>query len=89
MDDEAIAKRITGRRSCPKCGAVYHVENLKPKVEGKCDNDGAGLVQRPDDTFEVVKNRLKTYHDQTAPVVGYYRKNNTVFDMMQMVDAMP
>lgn len=81
VDDEAIARRITGRRSCPKCGAVYHIENLKPKVSGKCDNDGTALVQRPDDTFEVVTNRLKNYHDQTAPVVGYYRKNNTVCDI--------
>jgi adenylate kinase len=81
VDDQAIAKRITGRRSCPKCGAVYHIENLKPKVAGKCDNDGAELVQRPDDTFEVVSNRLKNYHAQTAPVVEYYKKNNTVCDI--------
>ncbi len=81
VDDEAIACRITGRRSCPECGAVYHIENLKPKVEGVCDNDGATLVQRPDDTLEVVKNRLKNYHDQTAPVVDYYRNNGTVCDV--------
>jgi len=81
VDDDAIARRITGRRSCPKCGAVYHVENMKPLVEGKCDNDGVDLVQRPDDTLEVVKNRLKNYHEQTAPVVGYYRENNTVSDI--------
>jgi len=81
VDDQLIAKRMTGRRSCPKCGAVYHVENLKPKVDNKCDNDGTELVQRADDSLEVVTNRLKTYHRQTKPVVDYYKKNNTVYDI--------
>ena len=81
VDDEIVARRITGRRSCPECGAVYHIDNLKPKVEGKCDHDGANLVQRPDDSFEVVMNRLKTYHRQTRPVVDYYKKNSTVYDI--------
>jgi adenylate kinase len=81
VNDRIVAERITGRRSCPQCGAVYHIENLKPKIEGICDNDGARLVQRPDDSLEVVKNRLKTYHRQTEPVVDYYRKNNTVYDI--------
>ena len=76
--DDAVAERITGRRSCPECGAVYHIENLKPKVEGKCDNDGVDLVQRPDDTLEVVKNRLENYHQQTKPVVDYYNTNSQV-----------
>jgi adenylate kinase len=81
IDDQLIAKRMTGRRSCPKCGAVYHIENLKPKVDNKCDNDGTALVQRPDDSLEVVTNRLKIYHRQTKPVVDYYKKNNTVYDI--------
>lgn len=72
VDDEIIAERLTGRRSCPGCGAVYHVDNLKPKVEGICDKDGEKLLQRDDDKPEVVTNRLKTYHEQTAAVVGYY-----------------
>ncbi len=80
VDDDVVAKRITGRRSCPTCGAVYHIEHLKPKVEGICDNDGIELVQRPDDTPDVVANRLKTYHQQTEPLVGYYRNNGTVYD---------
>jgi adenylate kinase len=80
VDDNVVAKRITGRRSCPKCGAVYHVEHLKPKAEGICDNDDIELVQRPDDTPDVVVNRLKTYHQQTEPLVDYYRKNGTVYD---------
>ena len=81
IDDRIVAQRMTGRRSCPQCGAVYHIENLRPKVEGVCDKDGAKLIQRPDDSLKVVANRLKTYHRQTEPVVDYYRKNNTVYDI--------
>jgi len=81
VDDDIIAGRMTGRRSCPKCGAVYHIENLQPRVDGKCDNDGVALVQRADDTLEVVQNRLKNYHRQTEPVVGYYRENGKVHDI--------
>ncbi len=81
IDDQVVAQRMTGRRSCPQCGAVYHIENLKPKVEGICDNDGAKLIQRSDDSLEVVANRLKAYHQQTEPVVDYYKNNNTVYDI--------
>ena len=81
VDDQIVAERMTGRRSCPKCGAVYHIENLRPKVEGICDNDGTRLIQRPDDSLEVVMNRLETYHRQTEPVADYYRRNNTVYDI--------
>jgi adenylate kinase len=80
IDDQVITKRITGRRSCPKCGAVYHIENLKPKTEGICDHDGIKLVQRPDDTEQVLVNRLETYHQQTEPLVDYYKKNGTVYN---------
>lgn len=68
-----IAKRMSGRRSCPKCGAVYHVTNLKPKQNGVCDNDGETLIQRPDDSLDVVQTRLATYREQTKPVVDYYK----------------
>lgn len=82
IDEQVIVQRMTGRRSCPQCGAVYHIENLKPKFEGICDNDGSELVQRPDDSAEVVANRLETYHRQTEPVIDYYKKNDsTVFDV--------
>jgi adenylate kinase len=77
VNDEVIAERMSGRRSCPKCGAVYHITNLKPKVDGVCDSDNESLIQRPDDDLEVVKKRLETYHLQTEPVVGYYRENQT------------
>jgi adenylate kinase len=81
IDEQIIIQRMTGRRSCPECGSVYHIENLKPKVEGICDKDGTGLIQRPDDTPEVVAKRLETYHEQTEAVVDYYRNNNTVYDI--------
>jgi adenylate kinase len=80
IEDRVVTKRITGRRSCPQCGAVYHIENLKPKTEGICDKDGTELVQRPDDTKQVLANRLETYHRQTEPLVDYYKKNSTVYD---------
>ncbi len=87
VDEDIIVSRITGRRSCPKCGAVYHIKNLKPKTEGICDKDGTPLVQRPDDSPEVVANRLKTYHEQTEPLVDYYRNKGAVFDIEADKDA--
>lgn len=89
IDEQMVAQRMTGRRSCPQCGAVYHIENLKPKVEGICDNDGTKLIQRPDDSIEVVMNRLKTYRRQTEPVVDYYKNKNgsTVYDIDANKDA--
>ena len=87
IDDRMVAGRMTGRRSCPKCGAVYHIENLKPRVEGICDKDGSKLIQRPDDSPEVVANRLTTYHLQTEPVVDYYKNNNVVYDIDANKDA--
>ncbi|OHB61915.1 MAG: adenylate kinase [Planctomycetes bacterium RBG_13_46_10] len=80
VDSRIIEERMTGRRSCPKCGAVYHVKNLKPKITGVCDKDGTKLIQRPDDKPEVVANRLKTYHVQTESLVDYYKNRRTVYD---------
>jgi len=81
VSDGVVVERITGRRSCPQCGAVYHVKNMPPKVAGICDRDGTPLVQRPDDTEEVVRNRLQTYYRQTEPVVEYYKARRTVHDI--------
>lgn len=87
VDDRVVVDRITGRRSCPACGAVYHVKNMPPKADGICDKDGTRLVQRPDDTEEVVRNRLETYYRQTEPVVGYYKTRRTVDDIDAGGDA--
>ncbi|HNS21203.1 MAG TPA: adenylate kinase [Sedimentisphaerales bacterium] len=81
VNDRVVVERITGRRSCPQCGAVYHVKNMPPKKDGVCDKDGTRLVQRPDDTEEVVRNRLETYYRQTEPVVEYYKSSRTVHDI--------
>jgi adenylate kinase len=81
IDDKLVIERMSGRRSCPKCGAVYHIKNLRPKVDNKCDIDGTTLIQRPDDNSDVVSNRLKTYHQQTEPVAAYFRNNRTVYDI--------
>jgi adenylate kinase len=70
-DDEAM-RRITGRRVCRSCGAVYHVDFNPPKVAGKCDVDGGELYQRDDDKPDTVRNRLYVYYKQTSPLVGYY-----------------
>ena len=74
VPDENIIKRMSGRRSCPKCGASYHVEFVPPKKEGICDVCGSELIQREDDKPETVKNRLSVYHDQTQPLIEYYEK---------------
>ena len=70
--DETIQGRLSGRRVCEKCGASYHVEFNPPKTEGFCDKCGGAAVQRKDDAPETVIERLRTYHEQTAPLVDFY-----------------
>jgi adenylate kinase len=67
-----VVRRLSGRRSCPKCQAVYHLEFAPPKREGVCDRCGAGLIQRSDDRQETIEARLKVYEEQTAPLIRYY-----------------
>ena len=76
-----LLQRITGRRSCPTCGRIYNVYFQPPKVEGICDVDGGRLIARPDDTEEVVAERLKAYERLTLPVVDYYRARGLVVDI--------
>ncbi len=71
--DEKIISRMSGRRTCPACGASFHVEYNPPKEEGICDVCGAQLVLRPDDDPKVVASRLQVYHAQTEPLIGFYR----------------
>jgi adenylate kinase len=68
-----LLRRITGRRTCPVCGTIYNIYLHPPKVEGKCDLEGAALVQRSDDNEKVFEERMRTYESQTAPVVEHYR----------------
>ncbi len=70
--DDVIEGRMTGRRTCTKCGATYHIVANPPKAEGVCDACGDALQIRPDDKVEVVRQRLETYHAQTEPLKEYY-----------------
>ena len=76
VPDENIVKRMGGRRACVKCGATYHVVHAAPKVEGVCDTCGEKLVLRDDDQPETVQKRLNVYHEQTQPLIDYYKKQN-------------
>ncbi len=79
VDDAALVERISGRFSCKDCGAVYHDKTRPTKASGKCDSCGsANLVRRPDDKAETVAARLKAYHEQTAPIIPYYRTKGTL-----------
>ena len=75
VDDDDLVGRLTGRRTCSKCGAVYHLIFSPPKQEGVCDSCGAeALTQRDDDTEATVRNRLSVYHNQTGPLINYYKE---------------
>ncbi|KXS39831.1 adenylate kinase [Modicisalibacter tunisiensis] len=74
VDDEEIVKRLAGRRVHPDSGRVYHIEYNPPKEEGKDDVTGEALIQRDDDRESTVRNRLSVYHEQTEPLVEYYRR---------------
>lgn len=74
VDDEKIIERLSGRRVCPSCGTSFHTVNKTSCKEGICDVCGAGIIQRDDDKEETVRNRLKVYHNQTEPLIEYYRK---------------
>ena len=79
--DRVIISRLGGRRTCRECGAIYHIENVPPKVKGKCDLCGGKLYQRPDETPQTIKNRLRVYREKTKPVVDYYRKKGLLADI--------
>ncbi len=88
VPDEELVKRLTGRRTCKKCGMMYHVMFKPPKEEGKCDVCGGELYQRADDNEETVRNRLKVYHEQTEPIIAYYEKKGVLhrIDGMGSID---
>ena len=73
-DNEELVRRISGRRVCKNCGAPYHVDTMKPKVEGVCDLCGGLLFQRKDDNEEALKVRLEHYVSETKPLLDYYKK---------------
>jgi adenylate kinase len=73
ISDELVIRRLSGRRVCRSCGAIYHIENMPPKVEGTCDRCGGELYIRDDDKIDSIKNRLRVYKEQTEPLIAYYR----------------
>lgn len=74
LDPHTVFDRMAGRRTCPKCGRVYHKSYLPPKIAGVCDDCGVDLIQREDDQEHVIRKRLETYARETEPVAGYYRE---------------
>ena len=78
---EDIVKRLSGRRSCPKCQSTFHVDFAVPKVSGICDRCGESLVQRSDDRREAIETRLTVYDEQTAPLVRFYQDRGLLFQL--------
>ena len=84
IDDELLLQRMTGRRICKGCGAIYNIynEKLKPKKEGICDNCGGELYQREDDSDEeAIRTRVETYYKVTTPVIDYYREKGNLYEV--------
>ncbi len=84
VDEEEVVRRLSGRRICRQCQTPYHIEFDPPKQDGVCDRCGGELYQRDDDKPETVRNRLRVYLEQTAPLIEYYRKAG----LLHTVDAM-
>lgn len=83
VPDDQIVRRMSGRRFCPACGAVYHTEYLKPEKEGICDKCGQALVIREDDKPETVQRRLDVYHELTEPLIRFYSER----DLIRTIDG--
>lgn len=78
ISDDVLTKRVTGRRVCPNCNEIYHIDSKPSKVSGICDKCGSNLFQRPDDTEESLRNRLNNYHKLTEVIIEYYSNKNLV-----------
>jgi len=86
IPDAELIGRLSGRRTCSKCGTLYHIESMRPKKDGICDQCGSVLLQRDDDRAEVIQKRLEVYHRQTAPVAGFYRTQGKLKSLDASVD---
>ncbi|WP_372796196.1 adenylate kinase [Pontiella sp.] len=76
--NEVIVERLSGRRTCKKCGTVYHLAYNPPRTENQCDADGCQLIQRPDDKAETIRKRLEVYVEQTEPLIHYYEAQGLI-----------
>lgn len=81
VPETILVERITGRRSCPVCGTVYHVRYNPPREEGRCDVEGAALIQRPDDTAEKLEKRLEVFRTEIPQVKDYYRERGLLAEI--------
>ncbi len=81
VPEEEVVKRITNRRTCRNCGAIYHLIYAPPKVDNKCDKCGGELYQRDDDKEETVRERYRVYRENTEPLIDYYRKKGILYDV--------
>lgn len=79
--DDVIVKRLSGRRECKKCAAPYHVEFNPPKTSGVCDKCGGVLITRDDDVPETIRQRLEVYHQQTEPLISFYKEKALLVDV--------
>ncbi len=81
-DEEVIIERLGGRLTCRKCGRIFHKKNIPPKVEGVCDSCGGELYTRADDNPESIKERLRVYEQQTAPLIEFYKEKGLLREIM-------
>ena len=81
VPEDEIVRRLSYRRICRRCGAVYHLINNPPRVDGICDKCGGELYQREDDREDVIRNRLRVYHERTEPIVKYYKDRGLLVDI--------
>ena len=82
VTDQEVLRRLSGRRTCKSCGAIYHVDNMPPKKEGICDKCGGPLYIRDDDSVASITNRLNVYKKQTEPLIDFYRKKKLLKDVV-------
>lgn len=81
VPEAELLRRLSGRRICPNCNAIYHIHTMPPKKEGICDTCGSALAQRQDERPEVVRNRLQVYAQQTEPLLDHYRANGLLHEI--------
>lgn len=87
VEDKMLIERLDARRVCPTCAATYNVIGMPPKKEGICDKCNDTLIQRKDDKKETVGNRIKVYHEQTSPLIDYYKEKGIIKDFDGMIGA--